>query len=113
VTGRAAVRHWRAQRVSALALIFLVLWLVASLLAHLGADRAQVQAWLGQPIPAVLAAALVAVAFFHLALGVRVVLEDYVHTPRRQAAALLANRVACGALALIALAAIATLALGR
>lgn len=113
MTGGAAVRHWRAQRVSALALIFLVLWLVVSLLTHLGASRAQIQAWLGQPIPAALAAALVVAAFFHLALGVRVVLEDYVHTPRRQAAALLANRVACGALALIALAAIATLALGR
>jgi len=112
VSGGAAVRHWRAQRVSAVALILLTLWLVESLLAHLGADRAQIQAWLGQPIPAALAAALVAVAFFHLALGVRVVLEDYVHTPRRQSTALLANRVACWALALIALAAIATLAFG-
>ena len=112
MTGRAAVRHWRAQRVSALALIFLVLWLVVSLLAHLGASRAQIQAWLGQPIPAALAATLVAVGFFHLALGVRVVLEDYVHTPWRQAAALVANRVACWTLALIALAAIATLAVG-
>lgn len=113
MTGRAAVRHWRAQRVSALALIFLVLWLVVSLLMHLGADRAQVQAWLGAPVSAVLAAALVVVAFFHLGLGVRVVLEDYVHTPWRLAAALVANRVACWALALIALAAIATLAFGR
>lgn len=113
MTGRAAVRHWRAQRVSALALIFLVLWLVVSLLAHLGADRAQIQAWLGQPIPAALAALLVAVGFFHLALGVRVVLEDYVHTPWRLATALAANRVACWALVLIALAAIATLAFGR
>lgn len=112
MTGGAAVRHWRAQRVSALALIFLVLWLVVSLLTHLGASRAQVRAWLGQPIPAALAALLIAVGFFHLALGVRVVLEDYVHAPGRQAAALLANRVACWALALIALAAIATLALG-
>jgi succinate dehydrogenase membrane anchor subunit len=107
-----AVRHWRAQRISALALIPLVLWLVESLLAHLGEDRAQVRAWLGQPIPAVLAAALIAVAFFHLALGVRVVLEDYVHAPGRLAAALIANRVACWALALIALGAVATLAFG-
>ena len=113
MSDRAAVRHWRAQRVSALALIFLVLWLVVSLLTHLGANRVQVQAWLGQPIPAALAAALVVTAFFHLALGVRVVLEDYVHTPRRRATALLVNRVACWALALIALAAIATLAFGR
>jgi len=107
-----AVRHWRAQRISALALIPLVLWLVESLLTHLGEDRAQVQAWLGQPIPAVLAAALIAVTFFHLALGVRVVLEDYVQTPGRLAAALIANRVACWALGLIALAAVATLAFG-
>jgi succinate dehydrogenase / fumarate reductase membrane anchor subunit len=108
----AAIRHWRAQRISALALIPLALWLVESLLAHLGEDRTQIRAWLGQPIPAVLVAALVAVAFFHLALGVRVVLEDYVQSPSRLAAALVTNRVACWALALIALAAIATLAFG-
>jgi len=112
VSGSAAIRHWRAQRVSALALIPLALWLVESLLAHLGADRAQLQTWLGQPVPAILAAALVVVAFFHLALGVRVVLEDYVHTPGRLAAALVANRVACWVLALTALAAIATFAFG-
>lgn len=112
MTGGAAIRHWRAQRVSALALVFLVLWLVVSLLTHLGTDRVRVQAWLGEPIPAALAAALVAVTFFHLALGVRVVLEDYVHTPWRLAAALVVNRVACWVLTLIALAAIATLAFG-
>ncbi len=108
----AAVRHWRAQRISALGLIPLMLWLVESLLAHLGEDRVQIQAWLGQPIPAALAAALIGVTFFHLALGVRVVLEDYVHTPGRLAAALIANRVACWTLALVALAAVATLAFG-
>jgi len=112
VSGSAAIRHWRAQRVSALALIPLALWLVESLLAHLGSDRVQIQTWLGQPVPAVLAAALVIVTFFHLGLGVRVVLEDFVHTPGRLAVALVANRVACWALALIALAAIATLAFG-
>ncbi|MGH6968463.1 MAG: succinate dehydrogenase, hydrophobic membrane anchor protein [Stellaceae bacterium] len=108
----AVVHHWRAQRISALALVPLALWLIASLLAHLGADRAQVQAWLGRPLPAAFVAALVAVTFFHLSLGVRVVLEDYVHAPGRLAAALMANCVACWALALIALAAVATLVFG-
>ncbi|MDE2229952.1 MAG: succinate dehydrogenase, hydrophobic membrane anchor protein [Alphaproteobacteria bacterium] len=110
--GSVAVRHWRSQRISALALIPLALWLVESLLTHLGEDRTQIRTWLGQPIPATLAAAVVAVMFFHLALGVRVVLEDYVHTPGRLAAALVANRVACWALALVALGAVATLAFG-
>ena len=112
MSGAAAVRHWRAQRISALALIPLTLWLVESLLTHLGEGRAQIQTWLGQPIPALVTAVLVAVAFFHLALGVRVVLEDYVHTPGRLAVALIANRIVCWALALVALAAIATLAFG-
>lgn len=108
-----AVNHWRAQRISALALIPLMLWLVESILAHLGEDRAQIQAWFARPIPAALAAALVVIAFFHLALGIRVVLEDYVHTPSTLAAALVANRIVCWVLALIGLAAIATLAFGR
>ena len=112
MSGTAAIRHWRAQRISALALVPLMLWLVEAILAHLGEDRAQIQAWLGQPNSSVLAEALVVVAFFHLALGVRVVLEDYVHTPGLLAAALIANRITCWVLALIALAAIATLAFG-
>ncbi|MDE2164743.1 MAG: succinate dehydrogenase, hydrophobic membrane anchor protein [Alphaproteobacteria bacterium] len=112
MTGTGAIRHWCAQRISALALIALMLWLIEAIFAHLGEDRAQIRTWLGQPVPAVVAAALVALAFFHLALGVRVVLEDYVQTPARLAAALAANRIACWALALIALAAIVTLAFG-
>jgi len=106
---RDAVRHWRAERISALALIPLTLWFVVLILSHLGADRAQIQGWLGRPIPALLAAALVIVTFYHSALGVRVVIEDYVHAPARLRALLSLNVIASWLLALLALGAIATL----
>ena len=72
--------HWWAQRVSAVALILLGLWFAASLIAHAGADHGAVVAWLRNPITAILMLLLVATTFYHAALGLQVVIEDYVHS---------------------------------
>ena len=45
-SAKEGVAHWWVQRVTAVLLIPLVLWFVASLLAHLGADYTGVIAWL-------------------------------------------------------------------
>jgi succinate dehydrogenase / fumarate reductase membrane anchor subunit len=70
--------HWYAQRVSAVALVILGLWFVASL-AMLGAGAPQdaVVAWLQSPFSAVMALLLVAVTAWHAMLGLQVVFEDY------------------------------------
>jgi succinate dehydrogenase membrane anchor subunit len=108
----AATRHWRAQRLSALLLIPLSLWFADAVLNHLGQSRAQVQAWLDRPLPILLMTALILVAFYHLALGVRVVIEDYVEDARRQARAILWVYLAALALAAISLASLGTVGLG-
>src|SRR5690348_2792638 len=72
--------HWWAQRVTAVALILLGLWFAASVIAHAGADHAGFVAWLKGPITAILMLLLVAFTFYHAALGLQVVIEDYVHT---------------------------------
>jgi len=72
--------HWWAQRVTAVALVPLSLWLVASLASLTGADVAAVRAWIAQPVVAVLLVLLIGVTFHHAQLGMQVVIEDYVHT---------------------------------
>lgn len=71
--------HWIVQRISAVALIPLCLWFVASLVCLGGANHAEVVAWMSQPVSAVLLVLLVATTFYHSQLGLQVVIEDYVH----------------------------------
>jgi len=108
----ANVHHWRNQRLSALVLIPLTLWFVASVFAHLGDDRAQFTSWLSQPAPALLMAALVVAATYHFAVGVREVLVDYVQDPRLHRLSKAAVYLGNLALALVALAALAKIWLG-
>ncbi len=80
-SAKEGVAHWWAQRVTAVALVPLALWFVASLIAHLGAQREAVLNWIGAPVPAILMLLFLAAAFHHLALGLQVVIEDYVEPP--------------------------------
>lgn len=79
-SARRGMGAWRAERLTAIALVPLTLWLVASLVALGGADRAAFVAWLGRPLPALLTILLLILAFRHTALGLQVVIEDYVHS---------------------------------
>jgi succinate dehydrogenase / fumarate reductase membrane anchor subunit len=78
-TARSGVDAWWAQRLTAAALVPLAIWFVLSLLAHLGADRTAMAQWVGRPWNGVLLLALLIALFRHLALGLQVVIEDYVH----------------------------------
>ncbi|MEX0759702.1 MAG: succinate dehydrogenase, hydrophobic membrane anchor protein [Tistlia sp.] len=71
--------HWWAQRLSALALVPLVLWFAVSVVSLVGADHAAFAAWAGHPISGALLILLVGATFHHAALGLQVVIEDYVH----------------------------------
>ncbi len=86
--------HWWAQRLTALALIPLTLWFVAGVLGHVGADYAEVRAWIGHPVTAGLFLLLIGATFYHAALGVQVVIEDYVHNEWAKLASLLTVKAA-------------------
>src|SRR3546814_5199126 len=73
------VSHWWAQRLTAVALVPLALWLVISL-AHLGGvEHRVVQAWVARPVNTVLLVLLLGTMLYHAQLGLQVVVEDYVH----------------------------------
>ncbi len=71
--------HWWMQRLTAVALVPLMLWL-AFALASLGSmDYASAATWLAAPLNTVLMLASIVALFHHAQLGVQVVVEDYVH----------------------------------
>lgn len=79
-SAKEGVNHWWAQRVTAIALVPLTLWFVASVILLAGADHATVSAWIARPVNTVLLLALLVSTFWHAALGLQVVIEDYIHS---------------------------------
>ena len=72
------VGHWWAQRLTAIALIPLVVWFAISLVMLSGADYTVVRAWIGSPLVMMLLVLTIAVGLHHGQLGMQVVIEDYV-----------------------------------
>ena len=72
--------HWWMQRVTAVALVPLLLWFVFSVAGMGGADYATFRAWAAQPQVAVALILVLLASFYHGQLGLQVVIEDYVHT---------------------------------
>ncbi|MQA65576.1 MAG: succinate dehydrogenase, hydrophobic membrane anchor protein [Alphaproteobacteria bacterium] len=104
--------HWWGQRLSSLALVPLVLWFAISLVALAGAPHAVVVAWIRGTVTTVLLVVLIAAVFYHLALGLQVVVEDYVHTEWRKLAVVIAIKFASGLAALIGIFAVLRIAFG-
>jgi succinate dehydrogenase / fumarate reductase, membrane anchor subunit len=77
-SAKEGVSHWWAQRITAIALVPLTLWFVIAVIALTGADRTAFAAWVSHPLPAVLLVLLLVATFYHSALGLQVVIEDYV-----------------------------------
>lgn len=86
--------HWY-QRLTAAALVPLVLWFVIGLAAHAGAERGDVLAWMANPCVAIAFLLLVLVGFWHMKLGAQVVIEDYVVGERLKLASLALLNFAC------------------
>lgn len=72
------VHHWWQQRLTALALIPLVIWLICSVPVLAQYDYMSARLWLAKPFNATMAVLLTWVMATHARLGVQVILEDYV-----------------------------------
>jgi succinate dehydrogenase / fumarate reductase membrane anchor subunit len=102
---------WR-QRVTALANIPLVIFLILSVVSHIGSSYDDVRTYLAHPVVAVLMLALVASAAIHLRIGLKEIIEDYVHGEGAKVAAIVLATFFAYGVALAALFAIVKISLG-
>src|SRR6185312_9690698 len=93
-SAKEGVEHWWWQRISSIALVPLSLWFVISVIRLAGADLETVVNWLDNPVPAVLFVLLIGATFYHGALGLQVVIEDYVENEGAKFAALIVMKLA-------------------
>ena len=106
------VGHWLSERITSLALVPLVLWAVFGAITLAGADYYGAVAWISQPLNAVLMVLLTAISFLHMHSGMRVIVEDYIHTTFSKSALLLLNLFVCGLAGSLAVFSILKVALG-
>jgi len=111
-SAKEGLHHWWVQRVTAVALIPLTIWFVASIVGLVGADHGAVSAWISNPVVAVLMALLVSAVLYHAQLGMQVVYEDYIHTHWLKIAADVGTKLVSVALAATMIFAILKIALG-
>ena len=105
-SAKSGTEHFWMQRVTALANLPLVTFMVIFIIRHLGATRSQMLASLANPFVAILLALGFVSVLWHMRLGLQVVIEDYVHGHKLKLLALLLNLffvVLLGAAALFAI----------
>jgi len=115
--GLGAAKHgvgeWISERVSAVALVPLVIWGVFAVLRLAATDYYGAVAWLtASPLNPTLMVLLVAVSFLHMHGGMRVVIEDYVEKALSRTAFLLINLFVCALAGALAVFSILKVALG-
>ena len=111
-SAKEGTEHFWAQRVTAIALIPLALWFVASLATYTGADHATAKAWLAEPFTAIVMILLVAIGFHHAQLGIQVVIEDYVSTEWIKVFSIIVVKLAAVVLAVAAIFSVLKIAFG-
>lgn len=111
-SAKEGVSHWWAQRATAVALVPLTLWFVIGVIGHAGADYGAMTAWVRQPVTAALLVLLIGTAFYHGALGLQVVIEDYVHNEGQKVAGIILVKGLAYLLAAIGIVSVLKLAFG-
>lgn len=105
-------QHFWMQRVTAVANVPLVIFLLYFVISHLGLPRAAVVASLRNPVAAIALALAVVSITWHMKLGLQMVIEDYVHGHGAKIAALLLNLFYAFSLAALGLYAILKMSFG-
>ena len=100
------------QRITAIALIPLAVWLTGSLVAIGAADHAQTVHWIRSPAVSVALLLTIAAVFHHAQLGLQVIIEDYVQAEGKKLAAVIAVKLAAVAIAATAAFSVLKVALG-
>ena len=102
-SAKSGLHHWWHQRVSAVAMVGLVSWMVVLLLSLVDADYQTALNMLAHPVNATVVVLFVAVGLWHASLGLQVVLEDYVANEGVRLIAILAVKMAASVTAILAI----------
>ena len=96
-SAKEGTHNWWWQRLTAIALIPLSLWFVGSIWSIIvdGANYDALQSWLAGPIAAILMLTFIFALFFHLKLGLQVIIEDYVHNKTAKWSFLITLNLSC------------------
>jgi succinate dehydrogenase / fumarate reductase membrane anchor subunit len=78
-SAKSGAHHWWLERLTSVSTLILFIWFIVSLLRLPSLDYDIVTSWLATPLVAVPMLLLIVSTFWHLKLGLQVVIEDYVH----------------------------------
>jgi succinate dehydrogenase / fumarate reductase membrane anchor subunit len=107
-----AAHHWGLERMISVSTLLLFVWFLVSLWRLPGLDQQNVAEWLKNPLAAVPMLFLIVSTFWHLKLGLVVVVEDYVHEAGNRFGWVLAINLASLFAAGLAIVSVLKLALG-
>ena len=77
-SAKEGAHHWWMQRLTAIALVPLTLWFTFSVASNVGANFEEMYQWISSPWVAAFLLLFFIVSYYHGAIGIQVVLEDYV-----------------------------------
>jgi len=84
--------HWWYQRLTAILLVPLTLWIMISLVMLTSLEHKDVLVWMSSSFNTILLLILVVTLFYHAQLGIQVVIEDYIHSEWQKIACLVLVR---------------------
>lgn len=111
-SARSGARHWMHQRVTAVINLVLLLWFAGSVVSLAGAGYADIIWWVRDPIVTVLLVLLIANLFYHIRLGLQVVIEDYVKSDGTKALSLILLTMVTLVLALLGIVSVLKVSFG-
>ena len=111
-SAKEGTHHFWWQRVTAIAIVPLTIWIMLALIGAVGADYESAHAFVSSPLVSVLMIALIIVMFHHAQLGMQIVIEDYLHVEWMKLTALLLVKFLCIVLGLLSALAVVRIAVG-
>ncbi|MEH6403272.1 MAG: succinate dehydrogenase, hydrophobic membrane anchor protein [Sneathiella sp.] len=104
--------HWWHQKVTAVAMVPLFVIALAYVISLVGADYERVRYILSLPFTSLILLLLIGAVFYHMKLGLQVVVEDYIHAESTKVVLLMLNSFFCAIVGLAAALAVLKLAFG-
>ena len=94
-SAKSGTDHHIRQRVSAIALLFLVPWFLYAIISASTGGYESAVAFMAQPWNAILMVLVLGAAFYHMRLGMQVVIEDYIGKAGMKQGLLILNTFVC------------------